>query len=119
MAQIRPRYEVHKLDGKVDRTITKQLVDDDGKPTGGFETEVIKEEAGWMVYFPAGSSIRIRTQAEMERLGFDKPPELVDMESGDVVGSTGTTSLKARVEQKTSRGRKTRPSVQQTGDNGV
>ena len=119
MAEIRPRYEVHKLDGKVERTITKQNVDDKDKPTGGFYTETIEEDAGWMVYFPTGSSIRIRTQAEMERLGFDKPPELVDMDSGDIVGSTGQTSLKARSEQKVSRGRKTRPSVQQTGDNGV
>ena len=55
----------------------------------------------------------------MERLGFDRPPELVDMDSGDVVGTTATASLKSRSEQKTSRGRKTRPSVQQTGDDGV
>ena len=119
MSTIRPRYEVHKLDGKVDRTITKQLVDDKGKPIGGFENETVQEDAGWMVYFPTGSSIRIRTQGEMERLGFDRPPELVDMDRGDVVGTTATASLKSRSEQKTSRGRKTRPSVQQTGDDGV
>lgn len=40
------------------------------------------------------------------------------MDSGDVVGNTGQTSLKSRSEQLTSRGRKTRPSITQTADNG-
>ena len=71
-----------------------------------------------MVYFPNGASIRVRTEAELKRLGFDKGADLVDMDSGDIVGNAGQTSLKARSEQLTSRGRKTRPSIKQTADNG-
>ena len=118
MSNIRPRYEVHKLEGKVEHEIFKMRVDDEGKPSGGFESEVVDEDAGWMVYFPSGSSIRVRNEEELKRLGFDKSADLVDMDSGDVVGNTGQTSLKSRSEQLTSRGRKTRPSITQTADNG-
>jgi hypothetical protein len=118
MSTIRPRYEVHKLDGKVDHEIFKMRIDDEGKPAGGFESKIVKEDAGWMVYFPNGASIRVRTEAELTRLGFDKGADLVDMDSGDIVGNAGQTSLKSRSEQLTSRGRKTRPSIKQTADNG-
>ena len=118
MSTIRPRYEVHKLDGEVDHEIFKMRVDDEGKPAGGFESKMVKEDAGWMVYFPNGASIRVRTDEELKRLGFDKGADLVDMDSGDIVGSAGQTSLKARSEQLTSRGRKTRPSIKQPADNG-
>tara|TARA_R100000008_G_C3579695_1_gene167628 strand:+ start:249 stop:608 length:360 start_codon:yes stop_codon:yes gene_type:complete len=118
MSTIRPRYEVHKLDGEVDHEVFKMRVDDDGKPAGGFESEIVKEDAGWMVYFPSGASIRVRTKEELKRLGFDKSADLVDMDSGDIVGNTGQVSLKSRSEQLTSRGRKTRPSIKQTADNG-
>ena len=37
MSTIRPRYEVHKLEGKVDHEIFKMRIDDEGKPAGGFE----------------------------------------------------------------------------------
>ena len=118
MSNIRPRYEVHKLEGKVEHEIFKMRVDDEGKPSGGFESEIVKEDAGWMVYFPNGASIRVRDEPELKRLGFDKSADLVDMDSGDVVGNTGQTSLKSRSEQLTSRGRKTRPSSTQTADDG-
>ena len=47
----------------------------------------IEEPAGYMVFFPSGSSIRFRTDDELKRLGFDSPANLVDMESGEIVGS--------------------------------
>lgn len=54
MSNIRPRYEVHKLEGKVEHEIFKMRVDDEGKPAGGFESEIVDEDAGWMVYFLVG-----------------------------------------------------------------
>jgi hypothetical protein len=118
MSTIRPRYEVHKMDGKVEHEIFKMRVDDNGKPAGGFESHIIKENAGWMVYFPSGASIRVRNEDELKRLGFDRNADLVDMDNGDIVGSSGQTSLKSRSEQLNNRGRKTRPSIVQTADNG-
>tara|TARA_Y100000310_G_C20647798_1_gene797624 strand:- start:352 stop:681 length:330 start_codon:yes stop_codon:yes gene_type:complete len=81
MAQIKPQYIVQKLDGKRKRTIAS--------PTekGGFDYNEIEEPAGYMVFFPSGSSIRVRTDDELKRLGFDSPANLVDMESGEIVGS--------------------------------
>jgi len=79
MPQIKPQYIVQKLDGKRKRTIAS--------PTekGGFDYNEIEEPAGYMVFFPSGSSIRVRTDDELKRLGFDSPANLVDMESGHVV----------------------------------
>jgi hypothetical protein len=81
MPQIKPQYIVQKLDGKRKRTIAS--------PTekGGFDYNEIEEPAGYMVFFPSGSSIRVRTDDELQRLGFDSPANLVDMESGEIVGS--------------------------------
>lgn len=109
---IKPRFEVHKLDGKGMRRIAtpKIKVDEKGKPVknkdgnsillGGFEYEDIEVDAGWMVYFPSGSSIHIWTQEEMERQGFLKNPDMIDMETGDAVAPTSDISLKDRSEQK-------------------
>lgn len=95
MTDIRPRFEVHKLEGDVDRA--KYNKDKDGK----LVLETVKEPAGWMVYFPNGSSIRVRTEQEMMRCGFMEPSPLVDMESGDIIPQQQTNPLKRRSEQVT------------------
>jgi hypothetical protein len=86
----KPRFQVRKLTGKHTRTILKPLMtkDNDGKPVsaGGFSEKEIEENAGWMISFPTGSSIYVHTKAEMKRLGFDKPADIVDTETGEVVG---------------------------------
>ena len=108
MAQIKPRFEVHPLEGNVTRTVyEKTLKGEEGK-FGGFKEKEITEPAGFMVYFPTGASIRVRNDEELERLGFTRTPELVDMESGDVVG-VANLSLKARADQLSSRGRSKMP----------
>ena len=109
---VRPRFEVHKLEGTAKRRIAtpKYMLDDKGKPklddkankelAGGFTFEDVNHDAGWMVYFPNGSSIRIWTKEEMERQGFLNEPGLVDMTTGDSVKPSPQVSLKARSEQK-------------------
>jgi len=119
MSTIRPRFETHKLEGTFTKTIYKPSVGEDGKPIGGFDTATEEQDCGWMVYFPSGASIHVQTEKELKRLGFDTVSELVDMDSGDVVGKLSDTSLRSLSEQKTSRGRATRPSIKQTGANGV
>ena len=81
MPQIKPQYIVQKLDGKRKRTVAAP------SKKGGFDYKEIEEPAGYMVFFPSGSSIRVRTDDELQRLGFDSPANLVDMESGEIVGS--------------------------------
>ena len=58
---------------------------------------------GYNVYFPAGHRIRVRTDAELKRLGFDKPAELIDEETGDVVGRTAQSTLKRNVQHRAAR----------------
>ncbi len=78
---IKPQYIVQKLEGKRKHTIASP------SDKGGFDYKEIEEPAGYMVFFPSGSSIRVRTDDELKRLGFDSPANLVDMESGEIVGS--------------------------------
>ncbi len=145
MANVKPRFEVHKLEGTSIRTIAtprasfyeevvfvvnaqgKAVLGEDKKPLilhkvgdpkrkldgtvillGGFDYEDKEVDAGWMVYFPSGSSIRIWTREEMERQGFLRPPGLVDMDTGDSVAPTQDTSLKAVSERKTHRTKSSR-----------
>jgi hypothetical protein len=97
---IKPRFEVHKLDGKAVKKVAKPKMDKAGKLLGGFDYEDLEVDAGWMVYFPNGSSIRVWTEEEMLRQGFLSEPDLVNMETGDVVGKSANQSLKSRSEQK-------------------
>jgi|TARA_R110000824_G_scaffold114740_2_gene265447 hypothetical protein len=99
-ANVKPRFEVHKLNGKAKRRIATPKADKDGKLLGGFEYEDIDHDAGWMVYFPNGSSIRVWTEEEMNRQGFLSDPHLVNMETGDDMGVQQSVSLRSRSEQK-------------------
>jgi len=97
---IKPRFEVHKLDGTAKKTIVSPKTDKKGKLLGGFDYEEVEVDAGWMVYFPNGSSIHVWTEEEMARQGFLQPPTLVNMETGDDMGTTSQGSLKSLSEQK-------------------
>ena len=97
---VKPRYEVHKLSGKAAKKIAKPKVDGKGKLLGGFDYEDVEVDAGWMVYFPNGSSIRVWTEEEMKRQGFLSDATLVNMETGDDMGPSNNKSLKSHSEQK-------------------
>ena len=112
MSEVKPRFEVHKLEGTGTRRIAsptvqldekgKSVLDKDGqsKLLGGFTYEDKEVDAGWMVYFPNGSSIHVWTKEEMERQGFLESPTLIDMESGEGVPTPDQQSLRSRSEQK-------------------
>lgn len=106
-AQIRPRFQVRKLEGTYTAKIAKYvkvLDPDTDEPTGAkrLEYEEVERPRGWMVFFPNGSSVHITNEEELKRMGYAQAPELVDLESGDVVGST---DLETRSERKTRAGR--------------
>jgi hypothetical protein len=109
---VKRKFEVHKLEGTTVRSIAtpkadKKRKDKEGNPIllGGFDYEDKEVDAGWMVYFPSGSSIRILTREEMERQGFLAPADFVDMDSGETVAAPSETSLKEISERKTTRTR--------------
>lgn len=74
--KIVPAFIVQKLEGKVEHTVY-------GFDAKGKKKETTSEiDAGFMVSFPAkGHSIRIRTPADLKRLGFDQTIPLVDANS--------------------------------------
>lgn len=75
---IKPRFEVERLEGK--RTETRHSRDND---KGVNVSEEVEVDAGFMVYFPNGNSIRVADEEELRRLGFDQGAEFIDMNSGE------------------------------------
>lgn len=121
MPTIKPRFEVHKLNGTEMRKVCSPKymrndddsdfkLDKDGNKVlaGGFDYDDVEVDAGWMVYFPSGSSIHVWTEDEMERQGFLRDPELVDMETGEVAGIHSDTSFKSKSERVANRSRSSR-----------
>ena len=110
--KIKPRFEVHKLSGtSLRRIATPNIkVDGKGKPIldkndqsillGGFTYHDEEVDAGWMVYFPHGSSVHVWTEAEMKRQNFLGKADLVDMDSGEVIDEPESMSLKDLSEMK-------------------
>ncbi len=89
--QIVPAFTVEKLSGDVERTII-------GKDENDERIEKkVKVPAGYLVKFPTkGHSIRIGTDKELKRLGFDKTIPLVDANSDndDIEGEIPNDVLK-------------------------
>jgi hypothetical protein len=89
---VKPRYEVERVDDTVTET---HIMREDGRNV----EKKVEVPYGYNVYFAAGHSIRVRTDAELKRLGYDQPPELID-EDGEVVGTTAQMSLKRNVKRR-------------------
>jgi len=85
---IKPRFEVHQINQTIVETRYRRTED------GINEKYTVEVPYGYDVYFPAGHSIRVATDAELQRLGFMDPPDLIDMDSGDVVGQAQPVSLR-------------------------
>jgi hypothetical protein len=95
--QVAPKFEVEDVS---DREFTRTIAQWDAKGKKLSYKEK-KEKGGYMVYFPQGHSIHVRSKEEMKRLGFDRAPNLVDLESGEEMPVPQQMSLKNRVAAKT------------------
>lgn len=112
-AVVRPAFEVHKLRGKVRREIVQVLREPDvidpktkivlqrGKYIG-MERTTHLEDAGYMVYFPQGHSLRM-SHEELVRNGFHNTADMVDMETGERIVPDRPMTLKDMVEGRTRR----------------
>lgn len=120
MPEVKRRFEVHPYMGpdvnEDGRVVRSHITTNDKKRQ--METEDVEEDAGYMVYFPSGSSIRVRDDDELRRLGFSGEPELVDMETGEIQEGPADTSLKAHSERTTkpSKPKKLEPTLANEGD---
>lgn len=87
--RIEMAYEVHKLPGevKVERCKIEKRDAGNGKTRNVIVREQLKADAGYMVHFPNGNSIRVATKEKLAEMGFDVPAPFIDMESGKVLGA--------------------------------
>lgn len=78
MQRIVPSFIVKKLEGTVERNII--VFDKEGLK----QIKTVKSPAGYMVSFPTkGHSIRVRDDADLRRLGFDRTIPLVNDNEDD------------------------------------
>ena len=86
------------VQSRVDKPVPKFLVEEGGpykrrvasydKEKRLFKYSEIEEPSSFILKFPKGHSIRVRTRAEVERLvGDPEYVELIDLETSDVVGA--------------------------------
>ena len=95
--RILPAYEVEKLDGTRMHTIKVPRYDKNkkgDKVLAGFDSKEVEIEAGYMVYFRRGHSVRL-TEEQLTEGGFDKPAALID-DDGEVHGRVQEGILKRR-----------------------
>lgn len=111
MANIKKAFQVRELEGKHTRLVYdyEEKKNDKGKMVRQRTETKVEVDNGWMVFFPNGSSLHVISMSEMERLGFAvngrvMGAKLVDIESGEVVGSDDT-DLERLSDQKTSKSR--------------
>jgi hypothetical protein len=92
---------------KLDKPVPKFIVEDGGPYTRRiatydkekklFKYTEQKEESSYILKFPKGHSIRVRTRAELERLvGDPEYVELIDLETSDVVGAVQRPLTKSK-----------------------
>ena len=111
---IKPRYEIERLRGEIEVEILEPEVRTIKKGTKEFVSTTWKRvkkmvPAGFMVYLANRGSYRVKDEAELTRLELDVPPDLVDMETGEIVPRVEPVSLKRQVERSVRPTRKMKP----------
>lgn len=95
-----PAYEVRKLKGMAKREYVRfvEEKDKEGKVVSKRIERYTKEvDAGYMVYFPKGHSIRVWTDKDLKALGFAAPAPIVDMQTGDKYDPDNVPSALRRI----------------------
>lgn len=67
-------YVVHELEGTVRRPVHIA-----GKK-GGVSVKEVEEPAGYLVYFPRGHVLRVRTRKELRQYGLDQEAPFINMQ---------------------------------------
>jgi hypothetical protein len=87
MTGARLAYVVRPIEGEVSRDkyiieARKSGRDKQGNPTYTHEMKKItkKEPAGFMVYFPRGHALRLRSVEDLKQYNLDQPPQVVNLD---------------------------------------
>jgi hypothetical protein len=125
-SELLPAFEVEEMNGTETvmqyQYVNEYVLDDDGTELRDADNHrimksrerkevAVEQPRGWMVYFPRGHSVHVRTRKEMQRLGYLDAPQRVDLD-GDTepddhpVGQP--TTLKERSRRLASPARRTK-----------
>lgn len=114
---IKPAFQVEKLEGKFVRTV--MVIEEDVRKVGPNQDKslIIRKlvpqkqeyEGAYMIYFPQGHSIHVAADdlEQLQRIGVHERPGYVDMNTGEVIPDQISLSPKEIVERKTHQRRST------------
>lgn len=80
-ANIKPMFQIKPLPGKVKSTVYSV-------EKGALVPKEVMVDAGWLVCFPKGHSIRVTSKEELEKMRLNTNPDLVDMSTGERLGAS-------------------------------
>lgn len=114
---IKPSFQAEKVTGKFYRMVMTIEEDVRTVGNGSVEKKIITRKMvpvrqefteGWMIYFPQKHSIFVAADdfEQLQRIGVLGEPQLVDMNSGEVVPSGLNLSPKELVERASKNGRR-------------
>lgn len=96
---VKPSFMVQKVKGPFKRRFFKYVKSEvGGKLVNKKEVHEEVIEEGYMVFHPRGHSVFL-TEDRLRELKLDEQPKLVDMNSGDVVGTLGIPLSMTEVKQ--------------------
>lgn len=99
---VKPAFVVQRQEGPFEKKVIKFSK----RKIAEGKYETVKEEViktipyGYMVVFPKGHSVFIEDDETLHRLGFSGDAAMVDMETGDVVGTLGIPGLQMPTKQR-------------------
>lgn len=67
-------FVVVPLEGTVKRAVTRFVKGE------GIVTELVTQQAGYMVYFPRGHAIRLKDERSLAKYGLDRKPSIINMQ---------------------------------------
>jgi len=97
-----PAYEIEKLEGVRKHTVTKYVPSGQKTAKGGDVlkriTEEIEVDAGYMIYGPRDSSIRVSAE-QLAKYGIDpnRRAPLIDEETGEMLAESEPLSIRSKV----------------------
>jgi len=97
--KVRPAFTIKRRENVQRTVIRMRYVKEEGATKGKFVREEVTETLPEVfdVYFPQGHSIRVDSRKRLAELGLVESPDLIDMDTGEVVAKSEVLDLEKLV----------------------
>jgi hypothetical protein len=101
--KVRPAFTIKRRENVTRTVVNMRYVKAKGETKGKFVCEEVTEKLPEVfdVYFPQGHSIRVDSRERLAALGLVDNPDLIDMNTGEVIAKSETLDLEHFVARNT------------------